>query len=738
MNEVIFTQKELQVHPEEQLWTILKKSWGIDGDSIEVWGELPALGDSTFGFLRNPHLVATGDRLYYPVQGLEKEPCTFYMAPQDASTCGSKKHKRFIRCELELSPESERRKHNNPLGLCVKAGTGENLRYLPKEIPIEILTNPNSDEETSQFISKSIYDFYHDKAMGDLDEIVKKEQNQFELKMAQKERESTQSLAIIKEQIQENEEKRDISIKLVEKLNDKQIELDKTIRILAQDKETKQTEIQTLITSYTRIEAEMNNKIKRLKEYVADKALFLKTFEFIDEEVLELFIQESQPSSVQVEGISFNDILNGNYQLAVSYIQSYLVSQDILYPRHIIENYMTLLRTKDLVILAGDSGSGKTNLVKSFAKAVGGKSIIVPVKPNWTSSEDLLGYYNPLEKKYLATPFLEAMIEAEQNPTIPYFICLDEMNLARVEYYFADFLSLLETRDESPEITLYSEDESSHVLSELKAVVDIIQSTKEKYSKEGVINFIELLKDETLNNQLRLAFGFSDKDSLIKYHSEVRRMLSGVMTMPSSIKMPANLHIIGAINIDETTHYLSPKILDRAHIMRFESPLLSNWDEILTQVESYEFEDTSKPLLFNIDQLGYRNNYPRFDRDNAFCKLFVELNKDYFHKLGVEFGMRTIRQGLNYLELFQEVNDDSSMAINNFMLHKVLPKFTFDGNKHVGEQTKLELVDRVFVERVKSLLPNFEEYSEVFSAVHAIETVVKNAKANDGVVNFWS
>jgi len=100
--------------------------------------------------------------------------------------------------------------------------------------------------------------------------------------------------------------------------------------------------------------------------------------------------------------------------------------------------------------------------------------------------------------------------------------------------------------------------------------------------------------------------------------------------------------------------------------------------------------------------------------------------------------MRTIRQGLNYLELFQEVNDNSSMAINNFMLHKVLTKFTFDGNKHVGEQTKLELVDIVFVERVKSLLPNFEDYSEVFSAVHAIETVVKNAKANDGVVNFWS
>ena len=396
------------------------------------------------------------------------------------------------------------------------------------------------------------------------------------------------------------------------------------------------------------------------------------------------------------------------------------------------------MRTKDLIILAGDSGSGKTNLVKSFAEAVGGRSVIIPVKPNWTSSEDLLGYYNPLEKKFLSTPFLEALIEAEQNPEIPYFICLDEMNLARVEYYFADFLSLLETRNETPEITLYATDESSHVLSELKAVVDIIQSTKEKYKQDGIVNFIELLKDEQLNAQLRLAFGFSDKDSLIKYHSEIRRMLSAIITMPSSIKMPSNVHIIGAINIDETTHYLSPKILDRAHIMRFESPLLLDWDSILNEVEQYEFEDVSKPIIFDIEALGRRDNYPKFDRENIFCQLFVELNKEFFHMFGIEFGMRTIRQGLNYLELFKDVNNDYDLAINNFMIHKVLPKFTFDGNKYIGEQTKLDLMEKVFLERMRLQLPNNEEYNEIFSVIKAIESIIKNAKSNDGIVNFWS
>lgn len=727
MNEVIYNQDELKNLSDNELLAIIATSWGIDDGKLEVWGELPALGEASFGFIRNPYIVKTGEQVFYPVRGHEQEPCRFFMAPQDALKCGSKTKKQFIRVELELSPESERIKHNNPLSLCVKKGTGIRLLSLPKEIPQDILVNLSSNNERSRLISKNIYDFYHDKALADMDENIQKRQTLLE-----------QSFIEIENELRQAEEKRDVAINLVNKLGTRQNDLELLTNKLSIDKENKQDEIQILTKHYAKIEAEMNKKIERLKAYVSDKALFLKTFEFVDEEDLDGFLLKSKNQSEYIDGVSFSEVLNGDYQKAVSYIQSYLVQNDILYPRHIIENYITLLRTKDLIILAGDSGSGKTNLVKSFAKAVGGKSIIVPVKPNWTSSEDLLGYYNPLEKKYLSTPFLEAMIEAKNNPDIPYFICLDEMNLARVEYYFADFLSLLETRDEDPEITLYTEDDSSHVLSELKAVVDIIQSTKNKYKQDGVVNFIELLKDETLNNQLRLAFGFSDKDSLIKYHSEVRRMLSAVMNMPSSMKIPANMHIIGAINIDETTHYLSPKILDRAHIMRFESPLLSDWDAILKEVEEYDFEDTSKPLLFNIEALGYRNNYPKFDRSNPFCELFIKLNKEFLHKLGVEFGMRTIRQGLNYIKLFQDVNDDYDLSINNFLLHKVLPKLTFDGNKHVGDQTKLELLERVFLERIKRELPNHENYSEVFSAAHALESVIKDAKSNDGVVNFWS
>ena len=67
-----------------------------------------------------------------------------------------------------------------------------------------------------------------------------------------------------------------------------------------------------------------------------------------------------------------------------------------------------------------------------------------------------------------------------------------------------------------------------------------------------------------------------------------------------------------------------------------------------------------------------------------------------------------------------------------------MSKLTLDGNKKVGEQTKLELIERVFLERLKEILSNYESMSEVFSTVHTLENVVDNAKTNDGIVNFWS
>lgn len=750
--DIIYSFDVVKNLSDAELYQRLFDSWGITNGKIEVWGELVDPQTNKFINLYKVRLVAGNQTINYPLKlkyGIESG---VYVPYDYAKSLLNTKLSVWIKCELVLSPLKERQKHSNPFELSVKFGSAEVLQALPFTFDKSQLI----EGDKTNYIAKSIHDFHIANLQQELaaaEQNLQKELNQVRSKkdelIAGIKAEQQQTINQITDEHNKKKQLTESELASVNKvlaqtefalseLQQKESVLKLNTQELNSEFLQRQSELNALKIQYEEIQLEMTKKIEKLKSYISETAVFLKNFEFIDEDDFDNFIFDVAKERDTTEMLNFNEVFEGDYKRAVSYIQAYLKERGILYPRHVIENYLTLIRSNDLIILAGDSGSGKTNLVQSFAKAVDGVSKIIPVKPNWTSSEDLLGYYNPLEKKYLATPFLEALIEAQQNPDIPYFICLDEMNLARVEYYFADFLSKLEDRENTPEIQLYSDDESAHVLSELKAVVSIISAAKAKYSQDGLVDFVKLMQDEDVNTEMKRAFGFSDKDSLIKYHGDIRRMLSGIINTPSIIKVPANVRIIGAINIDETTHYLSPKILDRAHIMRFESPLLSDWDAILNEVDSYDFGDVSKPILLDIDALGTRENYPTFDRHNAFCALFIDLNKDFFHKIGIEFGMRTIRQGLNYLALFKEVNSDSELAINNFLLHKVLPKFTFDGNKSIGEQTKLELIEKVLTERLKSQLPNHENYSEVFSAIKALEAVVRDAKANDGVVNFWS
>lgn len=718
---------------DDELYQKLYDSWELTDKKIEVWGELSFNESGSWAGLRNAKLLSDNRPIEYPLAGSHELQSGVFLGPSIAKAILGRDKRGLVTCELELAAPAQRLKKDNPFLLAVSDKTVERLNYLPNALPnSERQAIVNDDEDT--YIRKAVYDAEVERVKGKIAaETVALEES------LQKKQE------FINRKIQDLTEKQEVSQQKVDELGQTLGRLDQEKERLKTDKDhlvqsidTNRTKLKLIIEKSQRVEESMARKIEKLTSFIEEKAAFLKTFEFIDEEDFDSFVFNAVQKRGTEGMVDFNTALEGDYVKAVSYIQSYLKELDILYPRHIIENYLTLIRSNDLIILAGDSGSGKTNLVQSFAKAVGGVSKIIPVKPNWTSSEDLLGYYNPLEKKYLATPFLEALIEAQQNPEVPYFICLDEMNLARVEYYFADFLSKLEDREGTPTIQLYSDDESAHVLSELKAVVSIISDAKAKYDQDGVVDFVKLMQDEAVNAEMKRAFGFSEKDSLIKYHGDIRRMLSGIISTPSTIKVPSNVRIIGAINIDETTHYLSPKILDRTHIMKFKSPLLTDWNKIFEEIEAYELDDVSKPLFMDVETLGQRAPYPKFDRNNDFCQLFVELNEQFFDRLGVEFGMRTIRQGLNYLDLFSEVNDDTEQAINNFIVHKVLPKFTFDGNKLSGDTQKIDLLEKVLLDKLVEVVPSHETIAEEFSCIAALRSIIENAKANDGVVNYWA
>lgn len=143
----------------------------------------------------------------------------------------------------------------------------------------------------------------------------------------------------------------------------------------------------------------------------------------------------------------------------INKIQYYIKAKGFDFHRDLIVNFYTCLKTGAIVILAGLSGTGKSSLVRLFAEAIGaGENVeLVPVKANWTDDADLRGFYHPEQKRYITTPFLDTIIKANDKPNELFFICLDEMNLSQVEYYFSDFLSVLE---QGNELILFSERES--------------------------------------------------------------------------------------------------------------------------------------------------------------------------------------------------------------------------------------------------------------------------------------
>lgn len=152
------------------------------------------------------------------------------------------------------------------------------------------------------------------------------------------------------------------------------------------------------------------------------------------------------------------DSMNNKEQILISKINDSIKKTGVTFSLQQITNYYLSLKTKPFVILTGISGTGKTKITELFAKAVcedfQKQYLLLPVRPDWNDDKYLLGYYNPLTKKYQSTPFLEFIMQAEQDRQNPYFVCLDEMNLARVEYYFSTFLSAMES---NKKIKLHSE-----------------------------------------------------------------------------------------------------------------------------------------------------------------------------------------------------------------------------------------------------------------------------------------
>lgn len=137
----------------------------------------------------------------------------------------------------------------------------------------------------------------------------------------------------------------------------------------------------------------------------------------------------------------------------IKYVKDFIREESFDYREDVISRFIRALFTDQMILLSGVTGSGKTSLPREVAKVIGAECRMVEVKANWTDESDLLGYYDNQYSRYMPTPFMEALHDAQEDPKHVYFVCLDEMNLSPIEDYYS---SVLYAMEQDKQLRLYS------------------------------------------------------------------------------------------------------------------------------------------------------------------------------------------------------------------------------------------------------------------------------------------
>lgn len=528
------------------------------------------------------------------------------------------------------------------------------------------------------------------------------------------------------------EKKTEIEEEVSKVLQEKQNEANETIESYNKTIIEKFTEIQIKekeLTSLNETFVAINNNLKEMENLLSTlkkRVSLCRNLQFMSEEDENKYLNLlSSKEYKPINHLDFEKDFEKNFSKLSEHIHAYLFhKKNLIYTQYQIKNFLTLLKTHDIIVLSGLSGSGKTQIVKAFAETLGGVAKIIPVKPNWTSSDDLIGYYNPLQMSFLPTPFTEAIVEAINNPNQLYFICLDEMNLARVEYYFADFLSKLEERSKQPEIELYANHEEELFVSEFTTLLNLIESS---INGLKIKSWQEFLENQEARNKFFEMLGNTEKESMLQLHSKMKRRLIDILKFPSTIRIPNNVRFIGAINVDETTHYFSPKILDRIHVVKFENPLLFE-DHVNSRFENKEYDRELKPVYVHPNLLSERKEFPSVNNAELYTitQKLKEINQKFLLPLNIDFGIRSIRQSLNYAELNKstyDYGDAYDISLNTVILQKIFPRFIFDGSETAkNSKSKMEVV-----EDFQKFLSN--EFGEFYSNYESDETEIGKASS---------
>ena len=377
--------------------------------------------------------------------------------------------------------------------------------------------------------------------------------------------------------------------------------------------------------------------------------------------------------------------------------------------------FTAAIKSKPFLLLAGISGTGKSRIVREFAfkscpeylqdkdGTTPGNYCMIEVKPNWHDSTELLGYYSRLGSKpgYQFTKFVKFLVKAKMYPNVPFFVCLDEMNLAPVEQYFAEILSILETRK-----VVKGEDGNKTIKTE--AIIDA-----EHFKALGKIGgFAPNFTDRDIYMKLYDIDTESDIDEAVGKRTDLKT---------EGLTLPDNVVIIGTVNMDDTTHQFSRKVIDRAMTIEMNGGNLRNMFggsknlEYLPNKEQQKWQNAFIRRYVTADEVLEAHSDEAEELMDKLPSRLEEINKAL---KGTPFEVSyrvlnelTIMVGV-MLDEGMDLDDAIAQSVNNILLMKILPRIEGDAEMFALSReykTKVGVTYDNRLEWLKNIAPDIKE-----------------------------
>ena len=422
------------------------------------------------------------------------------------------------------------------------------------------------------------------------------------------------------------------------------------------------------------------------------------------------------------------------------------------------KKYLLALRTKPFLLLAGISGTGKSRIVREFAfkscpkylqdkdGTTPGNYCMIEVKPNWHDSTELLGYYSNLSKEYQFKKFVKFLVKAKMYPDVPFFVCLDEMNLAPVEQYFAEVLSILETR-KHPRNPETKEVDMKTIKTEVIVEAKYFQQLEMINGSKNITTGLPAKQKLTDRDIYMKLYGIDEEKDINEEVGNKTELTTLGLTLPG------NVLIIGTVNMDDTTHQFSRKVIDRAMTIEMNGGNLSamfggskNLEYLEDEAEQQKWQNAFTQRYISADEV--LEAHPQ-EAETIMEKLPERLNELNKALKGTPFEVSyrvlnelTIMVGvlLDDNEEGKSIDDIINQAVDNILLMKILPRIEGDADMFAIKKKDVQYDNRL--KWLESIAPDIstdgeeEEKESKQTAREKIHEMIERLD-NQEFTRFW-